>query len=98
MTQRRRYQLFALAIVLVPAAAAAVWWYQWPRYDFGRRLARAEQAVAANNLAKAEELLRGLTREAPGQLRPHALYAEVLRRLGRAGEAEVVLERAKALG
>lgn len=98
MTQRHKYLVFAAAVVLVPAAVLAGWLDLAPRYERRRQLERAEQAVAANNLARAEELLRGLTREAPDALRPQLLYAQVLRRLGRVGDAEAALQRAKALG
>src|SRR5437870_21421 len=98
MTQRHRYQLFAAAIVLIPAAVVLAWWYQWPKYERSRRLAKAEQAVASDNLETAEELLRGLTKEDPDQLRPQWLYAQVLRRQAKTRDAGAALERAKALG
>lgn len=98
MTQRQRYRLFAAAIVLVPTVIVLVWWYEWPRYELKRQLEAAEEAIAIDDLARAEEMLRGLTQQNPDQLRPQLLYAQVLRRLGRANEAKIVLEQAKTLG
>src|SRR5260370_13425209 len=81
-------------IVLVPAAVTAGWWYYWPHY----MLARAESAVAREDLAQAGELLDQLIRTEPKNLRAHLLRVQVLRRLKKPTEAQAALLKAMKLG
>src|SRR5256885_14753826 len=76
MSPRQRLLISLGAIVLVPCAAAAGWWYYWPTY----RLHQAEAALATGDLARAEQLLKELTFQKPAQGRVYLLYAQVLRR------------------
>ena len=98
MTRRTHMGLVLAVVLVVPAAAAAWWWHYGPAYLRGRRLAAAEKALEAGNLAGAEELLLPLVAEEPGQARAQFLYAQVLRRYGRDSEAWVALARALQLG
>jgi Flp pilus assembly protein TadD len=98
MTRRVRHSLLAVAVLAVPAAVCGWWWHHGPSYTRARELAKAEQALQDNNLAGAEKLLRQLSKEEPNEARVQFLYAQVLRRLGRRQEADVVLLRAVQLG
>jgi cellulose synthase operon protein C len=98
MVRRLYYALLLVAIVAVPGGLAVWRWQQGPDYERRRRLAAVEAALAANNLARAEDLLRELLHEDPNQARTQFLYAQVLRRLGRGQEAWLPLARAGQLG
>src|SRR5919201_4816631 len=88
----------SLAVALIAAAGAALWWYAGPAYQRNRLLSQAEEALEADNLDRAEELLQPLLREDDVGYRTYFLYAKVLRRLGRNQEAWVFLRRATQLG
>jgi predicted Zn-dependent protease len=98
MSRRLYHGLLLLAMLLLPALAAAGWWYYWPTYQRQRLQTTAEQALAANDLGRAEEALKQLLADNPDQLRPQFLYAQVLRRLGRTHDAWEPLHRAIQLG
>jgi predicted Zn-dependent protease len=92
---RRLYRgLLTAAIFLIPAGVGVAWWEYWPTYHRRQLLREAEQDIQADNLVRAEEILRQLIREDPDQLRPQYLHAQVLRRLGRRQEAWTALYRA----
>src|SRR5262249_10266560 len=82
MTRRTYNRILLSLMVLVPAGVGVWWWYSWPVYHYRTTLARAEQAVAADNLTRADELLGPLTQEYPDDLRAHFLSAQARRRLG----------------
>jgi tetratricopeptide (TPR) repeat protein len=87
-----------IPIVVVPLAVATLWWNYWPEYHRRSLLVQSEKAFATGNLAKADELLNQLTREDRDNRQAHFLYAQVLRRLNRYGEADTHLGRAAQLG
>jgi Flp pilus assembly protein TadD len=93
-----RHVIFAAAIVVVPLAVVGWWWYYGPSYQRSRSLDEVEKAVRAENFGRAEELLIKLLKDDPDQARLQLLYAQVLRRLGRAKEAELPWQRAHQLG
>lgn len=63
-----------------------------PRYD--PRLVAAGAAMHANDLPRAEPLLRALLKEDPFDVRAIRLFAELAGRIGRYGDAENLLRRA----
>jgi tetratricopeptide (TPR) repeat protein len=90
----------ALVIVIVLIATGSVIWWWYPRAgdEAGRKLAEAEQALADQNLERADDMLRSLLMEDSGQARAQFLYAQVARRLGRKEQAWTALARAVQLG
>ncbi|HEV3118608.1 MAG TPA: tetratricopeptide repeat protein [Gemmataceae bacterium] len=94
MTPRQRLLISLGAIVLAPCAAAAGWWYYWPTY----RLHEAEAALAAGDLARAEQLLKELTFQKPAQARVYLLYAQAMRRSNQPLAAQRALYEATQLG
>ena len=98
MARRRLYRLLAMLVLLGCAALAAAGYGYWPVLHRKGLLATAEQAARAGNLAMADEALKELTREDPNNLRAQFLYAQVLRRQGRAEEADLHLGKAGDLG
>jgi Tfp pilus assembly protein PilF len=96
---RRLRQVLYLALLLLAATAAVVWYgYERPRQARERRLELAEQALTAEDLADAAELVTPLIKETPGDVRVHRLHAQVLRRLGHSDEAHRALDQAVRLG
>ncbi len=80
---------------LVAACVGYVgWFYVWPQY----LLKQAEQAIAAGDLVRAEEVLQRLNRRDPQNARARFLLAQVLRRRQRPDKAEEVLKQARRLG
>ncbi len=76
---------------LVAACVGYVgWFYVWPQY----LLKQAEQAMAANDLVRAEEVLQRLNRRDPQNARARFLLAQVWRRRQRPDKAEEVLKQA----
>jgi tetratricopeptide (TPR) repeat protein len=90
-----RKKTLLVGTVLVAACVGYVGWvYVWPQY----LLKQAEQAIAANDLDRAEEVLRRLNRRAPENGRARFLLAQVFRRRQRPGKAEEALRQARQLG
>jgi Flp pilus assembly protein TadD len=75
-------------------AGCVGWLYLWPQY----LLTQAERAIAANDLVRAEEVLRRLNRHDPENGRARFLLAQVLRRRQRLDKAYEVLKQARQLG
>jgi tetratricopeptide (TPR) repeat protein len=94
MTTRQKLGIYFAAVLLVPCASLAGWWFYWPHY----RLGQAEQAVARGNWTLAEQLLQPLARQETAPLQPQRLLARTLRHLGRPDEAEALLARVSRLG
>jgi len=94
MTPRQRLLISLGAIIVVPSAIAAGWWYYWPTY----RLHQAEAALAAGDLARAQEILKELAYQNPNQSRIYFLTAQALRRSNQPVAAQRALSRAMELG
>src|SRR5206468_4232372 len=70
------------------------WFYVWPQY----LVTKAEQAIAANDLVRAEQVLQRLNRRDPENGRARFLLAQVFRRDQRPVKAEEALKQARQLG
>ncbi len=79
----------AVGITLLLAIVLGQWaWGQWQAMRFHKAWAKAQGALAVNDLAAAEEAVRACTAIAPvsGQLR--RVYGSILARSGKLAEAE----------
>src|SRR5713226_6348424 len=94
MSWNRKKTLLAGTALAVVGAVWVGWVYVWPQY----LLKQAEQAMAANDLVRAEEVLQRLNRHAPRNGRARFLLAQVLRRRQRPDKAEEALRQARRLG
>ena len=65
-----------------------------PRPAYDPRLVAAATAMNANDLPRAEPLLRGLLKDDPFDVRAIRLFAELAGRIGRYADAETLLRRA----
>src|SRR5262249_42523467 len=83
-----------LAAAVIALLIALGWWLVWPRV----LLRQAEDAMAANDPAQAEIVLRRLIQHSPKNARARFLLAQVLRRLHRPDDAEEALRQALQLG
>src|SRR5438876_12124977 len=72
----------------------AGWWYGWPLYQ--RRCAEGD--IARGDLGTAEKRLAALLRTTSDYAQAQFLYAQVLRKLKRFGEAQAALARALSVG
>jgi cytochrome c-type biogenesis protein CcmH/NrfG len=93
MNRRQKVLILVASLLLVPTALFAGWWF-WPPSP----VREAEKALAASDLARAEEILKDFTRREPNHLQGQLLYAQVLRRLKRHEEAQTALLQAVQLG
>src|SRR5260370_8281645 len=84
MSWNRKKTVLAGAALVAACVGYVGWYYVWPRY----LLKQAEQAMAANDLARAEEVLQRLNRHDPRNGRARFLLAQVLRRRQRPDTAE----------
>src|SRR5260370_41480888 len=94
MSWNRKKTVLAGAALVAACVGYVGWYYVWPRY----LLKQAEQAMAANDLARAEEVLQRLNRHDPRNGRARFLLAQVLRRRQRPDKAEEALRQARRLG
>jgi tetratricopeptide (TPR) repeat protein len=94
MRWTRKKKLLGGMALLAACLGYVAWFYVWPRY----LLTKAEQAIAANELVRAEEILQRLHRLDSGNPRVSFLLARCLRRLQRPDQAEEVLRQARQLG
>jgi len=94
MSWNRKKTLLAGTALAVVCAVWVGWVYVWPQY----LLKQAEQAIAAGDLVRAEEVLQRLNRRDPQNARARFLLAQVLRRRQRPDKAEEVLKQARRLG
>jgi len=94
MSWNRKKTLLAGTALAGVCAVWVGWVYVWPQY----LLKQAEQAIAASDLDRAEEVLRRLNRRAPENDRARFLLAQVFRRRQRPGKAEEALRQARQLG
>lgn len=85
---------YLLAMAGIPISSAVAWWFYYPHWLWSR----AESAAAANDLGRAEPLLQQVMRQEPQKFRAHLLYAQVLRRNHRPGQAQAALYQAMRLG
>jgi tetratricopeptide (TPR) repeat protein len=89
-----RTKLLAAGMVLLAICLGWVgWYYVWPQH----LLRQAEQAIAANEFARAEEILQRLHQRDRQNSRVSFLLAQVLRRQHRHDEAEEILRQARQL-
>jgi tetratricopeptide (TPR) repeat protein len=94
MSWNRKKILLAGTAIVAACVGGVVWFYVWPQYLFKR----AEQAIAANDLARAEEALQRLNQRDPQNGRVRFLLAQVFRRRQRPDKAEEALRQARQLG
>ena len=94
MSWNRKKTLLAGTVLVAACVGYVGWSYLWPQY----LLKQAEQAMVANDLVRAEELLQRLNRHAPRNGRARFLLAQVLRRRQRPDKAEEALRQARQLG
>jgi tetratricopeptide (TPR) repeat protein len=90
MSGRVRYALYAVLVILFPAAFAAGLWFFRP----GRETAAAERAAAGGDWSRAEALLRRPVRQEEAGPDAVLLYVQALRHLKRVDEGETFLLRA----
>ena len=99
MSPRRRFLMYTLLVVGVPAAAAAGWYYYWPTYQYHR----AEGAFAAGDWGRVLDLSAPLTQAEPADPRALLLAGKAARRLhklaraSRRGADEAAVRRELAL-
>jgi tetratricopeptide (TPR) repeat protein len=94
MSWNRKKTLLAGTALVAACVGYVGWFYVWPQY----LLKQAEQAMAANDLVRAEEVLQRLNRRDPQNARARFLLAQVLRRRQRPDKAEEALRQARRLG
>jgi predicted Zn-dependent protease len=94
MSWNRKKTLLTGTALVAACIGYVGWFYAWPQY----LLKQAEQAIAANDLVRAEEVLQRLIRHAPRNGRARFLLAQVLRRRQRQDKAEEVIGQARQLG
>jgi tetratricopeptide (TPR) repeat protein len=90
--------LLVLALLGVPSTVVVGWWFHGPAHRERSLRAAADQALAADNPAGAEESLRELIRLEPKSKETRLRHATALRRLGRKNDAVDALARAMQLG
>jgi len=91
--RRKKITLIAAAVTVL-GLMMAIGWLWWPKF----LLKKAEEAIAANDLDRAEKVLHQLIRHSPQNARAHFLLAQALRRLRRSNDAEESLRQAQRLG
>src|SRR5436309_3114159 len=91
------WKVYALLIVAVPGACAALWWFYSPEYQRRRDWDAAQQAFAAGQFYRADALLARLGAAYPEDVAIHFLHAKALRQLGRLEDADFHLGRAGEL-
>jgi tetratricopeptide (TPR) repeat protein len=94
MSWNRKKTLLAGTALVAACVGYVGWFYVWPQY----LLKQAEQAMAANDLVRAEEVLQRLNRRDPQNARARFLLAQVLRRRQRPDKAVEALRLARRLG
>src|SRR5438552_18506996 len=94
MSWNRKKTLLAGTVLIAACLGYVGWFYVWPQY----LVTKAEQAIAANDLVRAEEVLQRLNRRDPQNDRVRFLLAKVFRLRQRLGKAEEDLSEARKLG
>jgi predicted Zn-dependent protease len=94
MRRLSRTWLYTILIIVVPTAGAAGWWYYYPHYLLGQ----AAQALAANDLTRAETLVKKAITQDPKNYQSHLLAAQIARRLKKPVDAQMALQQAVDLG
>ncbi len=97
-SSNRHFWALALLVLLGTAGVLTAWFYFEPKYDRWRLTSRAEKALAEGKPGVAEELLLPAIKEKTTDPRLHYLYAQALRRLGRAADAVSHLTKAVQFG